>query len=222
LQRRPPRPGGLPLRSYTSSPGRYRQPGGLDVDRRVHIAVMDDTTLARPFADVQRQLLLEFSAGRAQLGGRKEPVDGNQLPPVPACFVLQHGAQLGPGRIRDRAGEFAVLDQVAHGKILDHDHLVFADESSGQLVQEILSTVGDAGMHPGHLLTGLGPVRAALLLTGQYSPRRALANLARSLRSCSGLATFWPVDRLTSEVIPASTPTTRSVGAWWVMVSWHR
>src|SRR5699024_1951632 len=61
----------------------------------------------------------------------------------------------------------AVLDQVAHGKILDHDHLVFADESSGQLVQEVLPAVGDAGMHPGHLLTGLGPVRAALLLTGQ-------------------------------------------------------
>src|SRR5690625_665340 len=51
---------------------------------------------------------------------------------------------------------------------------------------------------------------------------RALANFARSRRSWQGLATFWPVDRLTSEVIPASTPTTRSVGAWWVMVSWHR
>src|SRR5699024_712857 len=51
---------------------------------------------------------------------------------------------------------------------------------------------------------------------------RALANFARSRRSWQGFVTFWPVDRLTSEVIPASTPTTRSVGAWWVMVSWHR
>src|SRR5699024_3568817 len=64
--------------------------------------------------------------------------------------------------------------------------------------------------------------RFALPFCLRDSPRWALANLARSLRSCSGLATFWPVDRLTSEVIPASTPTTRSVGAWWVMVSWHR
>src|SRR5699024_9201919 len=64
--------------------------------------------------------------------------------------------------------------------------------------------------------------RFALPFCLRASPRRALANLARSLRSCSGLTTFWPVDRLTSEVIPASTPTTRSVGAWWVMVSWHR
>src|SRR5699024_11928643 len=64
-------------------------------------------------------------------------------------------------------GEFAVLDELALGNVLAPDHLVFADESSGQLVQEVLPAVGEAGMHPGHLLTGLGPVRAALLLTGQ-------------------------------------------------------
>src|SRR5699024_1977419 len=64
--------------------------------------------------------------------------------------------------------------------------------------------------------------RFALPFCLRDSPRWALANLARSLRSCSGLATFWPVDRLTSEVIPASIPTTRSVGAWWSITSWHR
>src|SRR5699024_2882039 len=66
LRHRPPRPGGLPLRSYTSSTGRCRQPGGLDVDRRVHVAVVGDTAPTRPRPDVQRQLLLEFSARRAQ------------------------------------------------------------------------------------------------------------------------------------------------------------
>src|SRR5699024_7182500 len=83
LRHRPPRPGGLPLRSYTSSrpycvgfaritqrgPGRCRQPDGLDVDRRIHVAVVGDTAPTRPRPDVQRQLLPEFSARRAQLGG---------------------------------------------------------------------------------------------------------------------------------------------------------
>ncbi len=55
LHRQPPRPGGLPLRSYTASTVRRRQPGGQDIACRGHVAVMHDAALARPLADVQRQ-----------------------------------------------------------------------------------------------------------------------------------------------------------------------
>src|SRR5258705_5250557 len=46
--------------------------------------------------------------------------------------------------------------------------------------------------------------------------RCALASRSRSRRSCRGLVIFSPVERVISDSIPASTPTTESVEAWWV------
>src|SRR5699024_9043099 len=50
--------------------------------------------------------------------------------------------------------------------------------------------------------------RFALPFCLRDSPRWALASFARSLRSWRGLVTFWPVDRVTKLVMPASSPTT--------------
>jgi hypothetical protein len=46
------------------------------------------------------------------------------------------------------------------------------------------------------------------------SRRCASASRARSRRSCRGLAIFSPVDRVTRDVIPASTPTTVPLAGW--------
>ncbi|OLT27244.1 hypothetical protein BJF79_01020 [Actinomadura sp. CNU-125] len=50
----------------------------------------------------------------------------------------------------------------------------------------------------------------------------ALARRSRSRRSCRGLATFSPVDNVTSEVTPASRPMALSDGSSRVIVSSHR
>ncbi len=53
--------------------------------------------------------------------------------------------------------------------------------------------------------------------------RCARARRARSARSWRGLVTFSPVDRVTSDVIPASIPTTSSVGGpSWTVTSHNR
>ncbi len=46
LRRRPPRPGGLPLRSHTVSAGRHRRPGGRYGARRVHTTVLHGPAVA--------------------------------------------------------------------------------------------------------------------------------------------------------------------------------
>lgn len=66
LRGRLPRPGVLPLRSYTASTGRDGQPGRLDVACRVDVAVVARSAVARPLADVQRHLPDEGAAGPAQ------------------------------------------------------------------------------------------------------------------------------------------------------------
>src|SRR3981081_238900 len=83
LHQRLPRPGGLPLRSYTVSTGCDRPPGGQNVACRVDIAVMDRAAPASPLTDVQRQHLTQDPALRAHLGRREPPVDGDEVSPIP-------------------------------------------------------------------------------------------------------------------------------------------
>src|SRR4051812_23718886 len=87
LHPRPPRPGGRPLTSYTVSTSRRRHPGGQDVARRVHVAVMHRAAVvAHPLADVQRQLRADRPAGPAQLAAGEPSVDHNEFTPIPGEF----------------------------------------------------------------------------------------------------------------------------------------
>ncbi|MBP2346303.1 hypothetical protein JOF58_005163 [Streptomyces cinnamonensis] len=165
------------MRSDTRSTGSGRQPGGQQIDCCVLVPVMDrPTALTRPLPDVEGHRTRRRPAERTHLGTGEPTVDGDQFPPVPGRFVLQHGPQLAPGRITHRPGDPAVPQHVADGQVLDHERLVLTHESSRQLVQVIPAPVGDPGMDPRNPLTGLGPVIAALLLPrqGPLSTRQPL------------------------------------------------
>lgn len=159
------------MRSHTVSTGGRRQPGGQDVARRVHVAVVHGAALARPLADVQRQFLADRAAGPARLAAGEPAVDHDEFAPVPGALVLQHRAQVRPGRVGDGARELAVPQQVADGQVLDHDRLVLTDEPSGELVEEVPPPVGDPCVDAGNATAGLDPVVRARGLAGQFPLR---------------------------------------------------
>jgi hypothetical protein len=82
---------------------------------------------------------------------------------VPGSLVLEHGPQFGPTCVRDAAGKCAVFDHVSHCQVLDHERLVLAHESSGELMQVIPAPVGSARTRSDGF-RGLCPRR--LLLSG--------------------------------------------------------
>jgi hypothetical protein len=156
------------MRSYTSSTDGDRPSGGQHILGGVHVSVMAGATpLAYPRADRQRQPVGQVTARRAGLARWQPTVDDDQIAPIPGALVLQHPAQLAPGRVADRPGKRVVGGHASHVQVLDHDRLVFADESSRQLVQMIAASVGDAGVDAGNPQTGPATVVGPLLSAGQ-------------------------------------------------------
>ena len=161
-------------------------------------------------------------AHRAHLRRGEPAVDHDQVAAVPPALVLHHAPQLPPARVADGAGQGVVAEHVPDLQVLDHDRLVLADEPSRQLVQMVTAAVGDPGVHLGGLPAGLLPVRRPLAACGR-ARRCASASRARSRRSWRRLVTFSPVDRVTSDVTPASTPTAASVaGPSWTVTAHSR
>ena len=68
--------------------------------------------------------------------------------------------------IRDRACEAPVLHHARHVQVLDHDHVVLADQPGADAVQEIPPGVADLAVRAGHLRRGLDPVRGAFPAAG--------------------------------------------------------
>jgi len=169
----------FPLRSNTGSTGHHDESRRFKIAGRtlvmgtvvpiMHCAACD----AGPYLHFRRKRGHLVSAGRADLGRRVETVDHDQRSPVPGTLVLQLGKQFGPCGVRDRTSQSVVAEHVAHRQILDHDHAVngryvFANESSGQLVQMIPAPVGDPRMYTGDLHPRLVPVLRTLLLARQF------------------------------------------------------
>lgn len=150
------------MRSYISSTGRHRQPGGQNVPRRVHVTVMSSTTRTRPGANVQRHRVTHGAAVRAQFRGGEPAIYHDQPAAVPLGLVLQHGAEFTPRRVADSSCECMVLEHVSNGEVLDHDRLVLTNEPSGDLVQVIASPVGDTRTNLRDPATGFLPVRRTL------------------------------------------------------------
>lgn len=163
------------MRSYIRSTGSYRQSGGQDVPCSVHISVMRRAAPARPGPDVQRDLRRQGSACGTHPAAGEPAVDDDEVTPVPGALVLQHGAQFRPRSVGDGARERAVLQHIADGQVLDHDRLVLADESSGELVEKVVPAIGDPCMDPGHLASALVVIAGTSGLAGELSlgPREA-------------------------------------------------
>ena len=111
------------------------------------------------------------TASRRGTSGR--PRSGSR--PYQSALYSSMRAELPPRRVGDGAGERAVLDHVADGQVLDHERLVFTNESSGQLVQVVAAPVGDPGVDPGDLRRALARLSEPFCLRASSRWARASA-----------------------------------------------
>jgi len=115
------------------------------------------------------QSVQEESTVRTDLAGRIPPIGGDKLTAIPGRLVFQHEPKFRPGRVGDRTGQLAVPNHAGHIQVLDHDRLVLTNEPSGELVQEISTTVGDPCVDARDPKSGPSPVVGSFLLTCQPS-----------------------------------------------------
>jgi hypothetical protein len=92
------------------------------------------TTWASPVAHTERQALDDVSTSGACLTTGIEAIDLDQLSTVPHTFVRKESQEHAPSGVRDYSGEAVVAYHSSDVQILDYDHLIFANESSGNLV----------------------------------------------------------------------------------------
>jgi hypothetical protein len=103
--------GRIPPESSSASLRRNRQPGGLDIDRRVLITVMGSPTLgAYQIANGKQHLSLDAPTPGASLRRWKEAVDSDDRLPVHCGLLLQLPNTTAYGGIRKCAGKAVVLD----------------------------------------------------------------------------------------------------------------
>ena len=134
-----------------------------------------------------------------------------------AALVFQLAAELTPAAVGDDAGQVPVADHVAYGQVLDHDHVVAADQAGAGAVHKVAPGVADLAVRAGDLRLGLGQVRRPFR---HRASRRWYRASLRALRSRSrGSAIFSPPLVTAKSRTPRSTPTARPVagsgsGAW--------
>src|SRR5436190_5382249 len=154
--------------SYASSAGSHRLTSGQDVLRGVDVPVMPGAARGtRPVPRGQAKFREQVSARRAGLGTWVPAVDHDQVASGALALAGELAAELAPAAVRDGFCELAVADHVLDDKILDHDHVVVADQAGAGTVQEITPGVTDLAVGPGDLCPGLGAVRRAFLAAGQ-------------------------------------------------------
>jgi len=119
------------------------------------------TTRTGPLPNIQIEIIEEMSTAMTTFGTGIEAINRYQGTAIPGRFVLQLADEFSPADIGNTLGQRVILQQVFDGQRLDTDHLVFADETSGQLVLEITASIGNAGMHLRYLATRLLPILGA-------------------------------------------------------------
>src|SRR3546814_6870007 len=89
---------------------------------------------------------------------------------------------LAPARVGDRPGHALALEHPGDRQILDIDRLVLADQSSGQLMQEVLPRMTHGRMGTANLRSGLRSVLRSLLFARQAALR--IGGASCSERGC--------------------------------------
>lgn len=152
----------------TLSAGCNRPPGGQNVAGGVVVAVMDGAAVgARPFAVTQREHMSCRPARTARLRGRVEAVHLDQRSPVPRGLVGQLADQFSPSGVGDELAVPLGFQHPSHRQGLAAHRLVLTDQSSAQLVQEVLPRTAHGGMGTGHLEACLRPISGTLLFARQ-------------------------------------------------------
>src|SRR2546430_1006065 len=77
--------------------------------------------------------------------------DHDQVPPGPGCLVLDHAAEGAPPAVGNGFGQRPVADHVLHGQVLEHDHVMVADQPGRGTVQVISACGADFAVSAGYL-----------------------------------------------------------------------
>ena len=167
----------------------HRKSCGEYVLRGADVAIVVGSAIrAIPLANIQRFASGVLTARGAGLAGRVPAVEYGERAPVPFALVFEHASELAPPGVGDApvqpafcglpvgkvlAGVLRIgfrLAPAAHvpdRKVFEHDRLVFADQSRGQLVQEIGAPVFGVRLDSGYLESCLLVVAASFLLARQ-------------------------------------------------------
>jgi len=83
--------------------------------------------------------------------------------PVPRRFVLEQAHERSPADIMNRFCQRRVLGHYFHAQTLDADRLVLTDQSSRELMQEVLTTISNSDIDACNL-----PARLVAILRAAY------------------------------------------------------
>jgi hypothetical protein len=107
-------------------------------------------TLAFPLSLIKRQIRFT-AARRTRFGRRIEPIDRQQLAPIPAALIFQHRPKPPPTLFRNDSGEVAILHHTSDTQIFDCNRLVLTNESGAEFMQEIFARIYDTLVAAGDL-----------------------------------------------------------------------
>ena len=160
----------------------YREPRGKNVVRSVLVSIVDCATgRTRPGSNTERKTFDDMPTTMACLAAREEAINLQQGSLVPLALVRQEREKHAPRGVGDNTSEAVVLEHPQHVQILDDDHLVFANESSAELVEMIAPPVGDASVKSSELLSSLEPVLGSFLLVSETARENTLASQLSSV-----------------------------------------
>ena len=103
-----------------------------------------------------------MAALRAALRGGKEPVNFDQLPPIPCALVREHGSEHAEAGVRQAASQAVIANHAAHVQVLDIESSEAAHEVRRHLVQVVGPRVGDAFLQARHAQALALPATASL------------------------------------------------------------
>ena len=135
------------------------------------------TLRTHPCSIAQRQRLVLPATDGAQSATWIPAISEGKLSTVAPGLVFQLRAQHPKAHVRDGASESLVREHPLDVYILDHERLVFAAESSRELVGEIRSEIGKAGMQPCQCRSGRSPVV-------RYRQARSFGQAGTAFTSC--------------------------------------
>src|SRR5919199_1351451 len=131
------------IRSYVRSTDYHRKPCGENIICGVDISVMVRPTFRTiPLSDIKRQLINNVTAFSTAFRTRKPTVNFNQCPTIPLALILQLTNQFKPACISNSLSQLMVFQHILHRQVFDSNRLVFAYQSSRQLVKEIFTSIG--------------------------------------------------------------------------------
>ncbi len=175
-------------------------------------------------SDFQAKTGVNVTTGITPLAAWEKPVSNSQFAAIPSALVSQHFSELSEAGATDMLGECVILYHAAHVQVLNRQHVETPNQIGCELVEHVLSTVGDFGMQPRHFQPLLIPSSTAFDASSENSlqssqPCSMAGSVARVSDSLSSGERCQPTD---SKVNPdlASSLWERGLG-WFIQTKTH-